>query len=119
VHADVSAAWERVVKQWDDTAAHETLMGLVAKHSCYAWAASRYKERAGDPIADKQLQRLRKAATASLLATATTRHDPDETPYKRTLIWFVVLVVMLVLGLVFTRIVTQNAPPKPPTPVRP
>jgi hypothetical protein len=119
VHEEVTAAWDRVVEQWDDAARHDALIGFVAKHSCYAWAAGKYKERAGDPIADKQLERLRKAATATLLATATPRKQAEETPYKKTLIWLLVLVVMLVLGILFMRIVASNTRPEPPTPVRP
>ncbi len=118
MHDDVKAAWDRAVEHWDDPARHEALLGLVAKHSCYAWAAGMYKERAGDPIAGRQLERLRKAATATLLASATVRTQDAATPYKKTLIWMVVLVLMLVLGLLFARIVVENSPPKRSPPVR-
>jgi hypothetical protein len=93
-------------------------MGLVAQHSCYAWAAGKYKERAGDVIADRQLERIRKAATATLLATASQPRDDESMPYKKTLLWLVALLVMLVLGLLFMKIVASNTRPKPPTPVR-
>jgi hypothetical protein len=116
--SDVTAAWDRVVEQWDDAARHEKLIGLVAKHSCFAWAAAKYKDRAGDAIADKQLERLRKAATATLFATATRRQDVEQTPYKKTLIWLLALVAMLVLGLLLARLATKNTTPKPPIPVR-
>jgi hypothetical protein len=116
MHPDVISAWDRVVEQWDDMVRHEQLIGLVAKHSCFTWAAAKYKERPDDAIKDKQLERLQKAATATLLATASQRKDDEKTPYKKTLLWMLVLVVMLVLGLVFARIVAENAPPKRPTP---
>jgi hypothetical protein len=73
VHETLEAAWQRAVEQWDDPARHEVLIGLVAQHSAFAWAAAKYKARAGDPIADAQLERLRKSVTATMLATATVR----------------------------------------------
>lgn len=118
MHEDVTAAWDRVVEQWDDPARHEVLIAAVAQHSSYAWAAARYKERAGDPIADKQIDRLRRAATATMFATATTRRSTEASPYRKVIIWFAVLVAMLLLGLVFARVVLDNTPPKHPTPGR-
>ena len=51
----IEAAWARTVERWDDPARHEALLGLVAQHSAFAWAAGKYKERAGDPIGAYQL----------------------------------------------------------------
>ena len=98
-HEDVTKAWDHVVEQWDDIARHDALFKLVAQHANYAWAAGRYKDRAGDVIADKQIDRLRKAATATLLATASRSDAPEPTPYKRLMVIFVVMLVMLILGL--------------------
>jgi hypothetical protein len=122
VHADVEAAWERVVESWDDPARHDALVGLVAQHSAFAWAASKYKERAGDAIADKQLERIRKAATATMFATAS-RKQTEETPYRRTMVIFIVLLLMMVLGLLGVKMVhdsrTQDAPPPRPPITKP
>jgi hypothetical protein len=118
VHEDVTAAWERALEQWNDQARHEALIAAVAQHSCYAWAAARYKERGDDPIAHKQLDRLRRAATANLMATATARSEPSKSPYRKTLVWFGVLVALLVLGLVLAKVARDNTRPNRPTPMR-
>ena len=125
MHEAVTAAWDRVVESWDEPARHEAFLGLVAQHSAYAWAAARYKERAGDPIADGALEKLRKAATAAMFASATARPTSEASPYKKTMIWMVVLLVMLAIGMVFTQIIVSNAPKTdsrpaaPHTPARP
>lgn len=104
----VEAAWARAVERWDDRARHEALLGLVAQHSAFAWAAGKYKERVGDPIADAQLERLRKSATATLLATATKKPESKDGPYKRTMLLGVLLLVMLALGLVYAKVIAVN-----------
>lgn len=71
----VSSAWDQVVAHWDEPKRHDALLGLVASYSCYAWVAGRYRERAGDPVAEQQLERIRKAATIALFATASKRPD--------------------------------------------
>jgi hypothetical protein len=123
VHEDVSLAWDRVVEQWDDKARHDALLSVVVQHSEFVWAAARYKERGDDPIAAERLERLRKAATATMFATAKVRETPDSSPYKKILLWLVVMVVMLVIGLLFARIVVDHSPAKRrpaqhPTPAR-
>ena len=125
MHEAVTAAWDRVVESWDEPARHEAFLGLVAQHSAYAWAAARYKERAGDPVADLALEKVRKAATAAMFASAAARPKDGASPYKKTMIWLVVLLVMLVLGMVFTQLVASNMPRTdsrpavPHTPARP
>ena len=97
----VTAAWDAAVAAWDDASKHDALLALVATHSCYAWAAGKYKTRAGDPIADKALERLRKAATATMLATATVRPEQTQMPYRNTLMVLLVLVIMIGVGVVY------------------
>jgi len=99
----VQAAWDDAVAHWDDPAKHATLLGLVAKHDAFAWAASRYKERAGDAVADKQLERLRSSAMAAMFTTSTPKKDESQ-PYRTTLVLLAALLLILVLGLVFTTI---------------
>jgi hypothetical protein len=69
----VRDAWQRAVDGWDDPDRHKTFLGVVAQHHCFRYAAARYKERAGDAIADRQLERVRAAALATMTATATAR----------------------------------------------
>ncbi len=114
----VTAAWDRTVEQWDDPSRHEALLAVVVQHSAFAWAAARYKDRGDDPVAKDRLERIRKAATATMFATAKVRETEESSPYKKTLLWLMVLCVMLVLGLVFARIVVGNAPAKAKPPTR-
>jgi hypothetical protein len=114
----VTAAWERTVEQWDDPSRHEALLAVVVEQSAFAWAAARYKERGDDPVAKARLERIRKAATATMMATATVRETEESSPYKKTLLWLLIMVVMLALGLVFARIVVGNAPAKQKPPLR-
>jgi hypothetical protein len=109
-HEAVRAAWQRVVESWDDAARHDAFVGLVAQHNCFAWAAARYKERAGDAVADRQLERLRRAATATMLATATVREEHQRQPYRSTLIALIAMLLLAVIGLVCTKMVADNQP---------
>ncbi len=94
----VKAAWDQVVAHWAEPKRHEALLGLVATYNCYAWVAGRYRERAGDPIAELQLDRIRKAATFALLATASKR--PDTTKHGgRIAVLVVLLIVCAVCGV--------------------
>ena len=93
----VRAAWDQVVAHWDVPKRHETLLGLVATCNCYAWVAGRYRDRAGDPIAELQLDRIRKAATFALLATASNRRTSK--PGGRIAVVVLLLIVCAVCGV--------------------
>jgi hypothetical protein len=109
VHEDVTAAWERAVEQWDDNSRHEAVLAMVVQHSAFAWAAARYKERGDDPIAQARLERLRKAATAAMMATGSTRKtDEVKSPATKIAIWLTVMIAMLLVGLLFAKIVVDG-----------
>jgi hypothetical protein len=97
----VRAAWASAAGAWSDPARHDELLRQVAAHRCYAWAAGRYRTRGGDPIAERQLDRLRRAAEATLLAGATVRRDTAAIPYRATVGVLAVLVAAVVVGLVY------------------
>lgn len=101
----VRAAWAGVADGWSDPARHDELLRQVAAHRCYAWAAGRYRTRGGDPIAERQLDRLRRAAEATLLAGATVRRDAAPTPYRATLGVLALLIAMVVVGLVYATLI--------------
>jgi hypothetical protein len=107
---EVRSAWQGLAESWDDTARHQAFLALVTQHSCFAWAASRYKERAGDAIADQQLDRLRRAATATLMATAAPRAERKSVPYLSTMIVIVALVALAVSGVVCTKMIRDSQP---------
>jgi hypothetical protein len=115
VNEAVTKAWDETVASWDDPKQHDAFLGVVVTHSSFAWAAGRYKERAGDPIADKNLERLRKAATATMLATAAPRPEDAKVPYRNALLILIALVILMGVGVIYAkfhapRTVTQTQP---------
>jgi hypothetical protein len=94
------AAWDLAVASWDVPARHDEVLRLVAQHDAYAWAAARYRTRAGDPVGDRELERVRKAAEVALLATQTKR--PARTGRVIAVVLLVVTVAVLGGLLYFT-----------------
>jgi hypothetical protein len=122
VPPEVAAAWERVIEAWDDTERHDTLLRLAAQHDAYAWTAARYRDakraapaspspfrsypdHAIDAIADRQLDRMRRAAEATLYASATAREERGRTRYRGTRVVLALLVFAIALGLVVAMLV--------------
>ena len=99
----VVAAWQRCVDGWDEPARHDALLAAVVQHNCFAWAAARYKTKAGDPVADARLARLRRAAEAALLATATVR--PEASEGRSNLRVFALAMALLVAIAIVTALV--------------
>jgi len=97
----VSAAWQATTEAWDESKRHDAFVALVAQYGCFAWAAARYKERAGDPIADRQLERVTRAATATMVASSA-RRAADEAPYKRLIGIALAMFAVLILGIILT-----------------
>ena len=116
----VREAWRRVTEAWSDSARHDELLRVVALHDSYAWAAGRYRTRRDD-IATRQLDRLRRAAEATLLASATARPDASTAPYRATRGVLMVLIVAVVVGLIYAMVIRSRGatPPARPVPVQP
>lgn len=112
-------AWERAIRAWSDPALHDEVLRLVAVHSCYAWAAARYRTRRGDPVAARQLDRLRRAAEATLLASATARPDPAARPYRAAVGVLAVLIVAIGVGLIYAMAARTPTGPNAAVPARP
>lgn len=104
----LGVAWDHVVEGWSEPARHEEVMRLVAQHDAFAWAAARYRTKAGDPIADKQLECVRKAAEATLFSGAVARKAANKNPYHATTMMLVTLVVLIVGGLVYAMVVRNR-----------
>jgi hypothetical protein len=123
----VAAAWDRVLEAWDDAERHAALLRLVARHEAYAWAAARYRDakravpvspapfrrypdHAVDAVADRQLDRMRRAAEATLLAGASAREARGRSPYRAATAILALLVVAIVAGLVFATMLQRAEP---------
>lgn len=106
----LTAAWERTVEAWDDPALHDKLLGLVATHNAYAWAAARYKSRGDDDaIAVKQLGRVKRSA--ELVMFSRPEKEAKNSAYKGTFTFLAVLLLLLVALVVFA-ILYQGASPE-------
>ena len=105
----VLSAWQRCLSAWSDPSPHDALLSLVAHHNCFAWAAARYREKAeaGDAIATARLARLRRAAEAALLATATVR--PDTSTAGRSNVQLFVLALVALLAIVAVTLLVMGA----------
>lgn len=102
-------AWARALEAWGDPARHDEVLQQVAAHRCYAWAAACYRARGRDPIAERQLDRLRRAAEATLLASATARPDAAPRPYRATAGVLAILIVAVLVGLVYATVLHAPA----------
>ncbi|HEY4058812.1 MAG TPA: hypothetical protein VGM39_19495 [Kofleriaceae bacterium] len=102
----VLAAWEAVQMAWDQRVKHEAFLAAVSQTQSFAWAAKKYKERPGDPIAAEQITKLQKAAVIVLTASAG-RPAPARNPYR-------MLVMLLIVGIVaiFAAILMLDTLPK-------
>jgi hypothetical protein len=115
----VREAWRHVTGAWSDPARHDELLRVVSIHDSYAWAAGRYRTRRDD-VAVRQLERLRRAAEATLFATASARPDASTAPYRATRGVLMVLIVAVVVGLVYAMVMRTRAstPPARALPVQ-
>jgi uncharacterized Zn finger protein (UPF0148 family) len=120
VPASVRDAWQHATGDWNDLARHDELLRQVAVHHSYAWVASRYRTRRDD-IAQRQLERLRRAAEATLFASATVRPDEATKPYRAARGVLLILIVAVVIGIAYAMVMRERAPAaRPPEiPVRP
>ena len=117
----VRTAWDAAVARWDEPAAHDALLAAAAQHGSFGWACARYRERAGDPVAARQLERMQRAALATMYASAATRPERDAQPMRGPLVLIALLVVALCVGLAIVAVLHgrhashgQQPPPKPP-----
>ena len=102
----LGAAWDRAVAKWDDTAMHDEVLRLVTQHDAYAWAAARYRERSreqpDDEVAKQQLERVRKAAEATLLSTAAAKRQAKlPEPYRASMAVLGLLIILIIALLVY------------------
>lgn len=121
VSPEIRTAWERVLEGWQDEAGHDALFQLIAARGEYSWAAGRYRvqlrERPGDAIARRHMNRIRRAIEATMMVTATTRDRSEASPYKRAVALLGVLIVMLVIGMFYMIAKSRSAPPDSAPPV--
>ncbi len=101
----LTQAWDRAVEAWDEPARHDEVLRLVGQHDTYAWAAARYRDRQralpDDAVAKAQLDRLRRAAEATMMANAATRQAKTPEPYRGTIAILGLLIILIIAGFVY------------------
>ena len=115
----VTAAWQALQKQWDEPKRHDAMFELAARQGALAWLGGKYRERAktDDPMAVKQLEKVRKAAEATLFASATTGGDQRK---RNTLVALGVAAIVLALIAAVVYLTASKGPSTvaPPTPAQ-
>jgi uncharacterized Zn finger protein (UPF0148 family) len=116
----VREAWTRATEAWNTAAPHDQLLQLAASHNAYAWAAGRYRTRR-DTVSQRQLERLRRAAEATLFASATARPDTTAAPYRATRGVLAFLIVAVLVGVLYAVVIRDHprAPVATPIPAQP
>jgi hypothetical protein len=117
----VRDAWSRAVAAWGDAARHDQLLQVVVTYNAYAWAAGRYRTAGRDAIALRQLDRLGRAAEATLRASAAARPGAVATPYRATTGVLATFIVVIAVGLWYAMVVRDHPLPSRtrPIPARP
>ncbi len=131
VPADVTAAWAACQAAWDDAAAHDHVASLALARAVQPWLARRYRaclrDRPGDAVAVRRLERVGKIAHAAFLASASPPVVPRFGRGSAVAV-LVVLAVLAAAGLVWgLYLVRSTEPPpaprvpanRPPSPPRP
>jgi hypothetical protein len=101
---------------WNDAARHDELLRLVHVYDCYAWAAGRYRDvhrlRPDDKMASRMVERIRKAAEATMMASASVRAETGPKPYRATVAVLAMLIVALIAMLLYA-ILFRKSPDAP------
>jgi uncharacterized Zn finger protein (UPF0148 family) len=103
-------AWTHTTEHWEAAAAHDQLLRLTVSNNCFAWTAGRYRRRDRDAIAERSLERLRRAAEVTLMASATARRDEEARPYRAVTSVLAVLIAVIIAGLLYAMIRDRGAP---------
>jgi hypothetical protein len=101
VNEPLDVAWEDVTQHWDEVPRHDALLALVAHYGAYAWVARKYREHGDDPIAMRQLDRIRKTAIATMFATQTRKRDAEKIPFRGSFLVLLLVGILTGVGLVY------------------
>ena len=101
----VRTAWDAVDAKWEDDERHTAFMRVVVDENAFAWAAQQYRARLPDPRAETMLRRVRKAAEARLVASASARPEPKTVFHSVKILvgGAVLMVIALLLMLQFLK----------------
>lgn len=105
VPAVVRAAWDALQEAWDSNERHAAFMRIVVDENAFSWAAQQYREKKPDPRAEAMLDRVRRAAEARLVASASAKPEPKSVFHSVKILvgGAVLMVVALLLMLQFLK----------------
>lgn len=96
----LEAAWETVLKGWDDDESHRKFIALCQSFQRLDFAGTHYREIANDekddrqPVAKKQIDRILAAAMATL---ETTKTEPSPAPRRKVVLFALVMATALIM----------------------
>lgn len=103
--ADLAASWQYALENWTQKTAHDSLLGLAAKHQELAWLATRYREAARsnprDWIARDRMKSVQRA-TAMLAFAVPAAQDGGPKKSRGPLALLFVAVLSMFAGLWIT-----------------
>lgn len=108
----VRAAWQAVLANWDQQSLHDAFVQRVAGAGVFAWGAGQYqdmqRQRPDNPIAQRQLDRVRRTAEAAMLASAAVR-DVDKRPYRGATAVLIMMIVVLIAGALYAALMRDSS----------
>lgn len=98
ITAPIRLAWDTLVDHWDEPKRHAQLLNLAAEKNVFAWVGAKYRVKAkeGDATAAEQLEKLKKQAEVTLLATA--ERPPDNGKRNRFIALAIAVIVLAIAG---------------------
>ncbi|MCX5741014.1 MAG: hypothetical protein NT062_00785 [Proteobacteria bacterium] len=100
-----------VLASWEDQKSHDTFLRLVTLHGEFAWAAACYRHESRsrgqgetpDPIAERELERVTRAAELTLRSTASSRTEARSFGTLVTVLFVLIAVVGTSLVYIYIR----------------
>lgn len=111
--------WSLVEENWSDAEAHEAFLAAAGREAALAAAAKWYRkaarQRRGDPMAARQLERISRMALAvhQVTAVAAAPRERGTSRYRGLVMLFVIL---LLGGIGLVRARSAGAPPRAASP---
>lgn len=103
---ELTTAWQGALECWGDSARHDTLLGVAAKHQQLAWLAGKYRDAArsnpSDGIAQARLARVCRAAAMMFTMPVVAPPPPTRRAYRGIPLILIGAVIATGIGLSIT-----------------
>ena len=119
VPRELFSSWQFTLEHWNQGTAHDSLLGIAAKHQQLAWLAARYRATAHtnpqDYIARDRLKRVQRASAMLAFAAPPAADETTSKMPKAAVALLLASVVMAVLGIQLTDFMRHQTPTSKPT----